>query len=678
MNSSKYERSPIRLLSPETIDKIAAGEVVERPASVAKELIENAIDAGAKNITVEWKDGGISYLRVTDDGAGIPYNELRAAFLRHSTSKLRSIKDLDSIASLGFRGEALSSIAAVSKTEVFTKTADEVMGSHYVIEGSEEEILEETAAPQGTSIFVRQLFYNTPVRRKFLKSPMTEGNYLAELCSRIALSHPEISFSLQADGREKLFTPGNGKLFDCIYREDGREVASHLYDLSWSDETLSVRGFLGQPEIRRSNRNREIFFVNGRYIKSKILSKAVEDAYQGFLMLHQYPYCVLFLTFPDGHVDVNVHPRKAEVRFTDEPAVYDSVYKAVRSRLSAAVDIPVTDLSTSDEKVVNREEKAPEAFEKSRLSAYKEAVQEEIAAALPVEKTPGNASGTAFNVLQDGSISRTSGEDSNTEDKTAFFSGDGNGQYLNNQASESAPKPEFDTAAFSHQTNRAAAEAAGIAPAVYMRTADREKPEQLSFLSEEAVKSHRIIGQIFDTYWIVEFNGKVYIIDQHAAHEKVMYERFMKAYEKKEMTSQLIAPPIVVSLSPTEEETFACYHEAFEQLGYAVENFGGSEYRITAVPGNLYSLDPEQIFMETLADLSDGEGRAINESLYIRVATMACKAAVKGNTRLPEAEAKALIEELLTLDNPYHCPHGRPTMISISETELEKRFKRIV
>ncbi len=624
------ERPEIRLLSPETIDKIAAGEVVERPASVAKELIENAIDAGAKNITVEWKDGGISYLRVTDDGGGIPADQLRTAFLRHSTSKLRTIKDLDSIASLGFRGEALSSIAAVSKTEVFTKTADDVMGSHYCIEGSEEVSLEEAAAPNGTSIFVRQLFYNTPVRRKFLKSPMTEGNYLAELCSRIALSHPEISFSLIADGREKLFTPGNGKLFDCIYREDGREVASHLYDISYSDETLSVRGFLGQPEIRRSNRNREIFFVNGRYIKSRILSKAVEDAYQGFLMLHQYPYCVLFLTFPDGHVDVNVHPRKAEVRFTDEPAVYDSVYKAVRLRLSAAVDIPKADFSTPDEKVVSTEERAPEVFEQSRLKSYKEAVQQEISSALPVEEMPEKAGA-------DSTGGPAAGHEAEFEPGSST-----------SETAVNGSKPQYDALNFSHQQNRAAAEAAGI------------------------------IGQIFDTYWIVEYDGKVYIIDQHAAHEKVMYERFMMQYEMKEMTSQQIAPPIVVSLSPVEEDTYRTYSEAFAELGYEVEAFGGSEYRITAVPGNLYSLDPEQVFLETLSDLADGKGRAINETLYIRVATMACKAAVKGNTYLPEPEARALIEELLTLDNPYHCPHGRPTMISISETDLEKRFKRIV
>lgn len=654
------ERPEIRLLSPETIDKIAAGEVVERPASVAKELIENAIDAGAKNITVEWKDGGISYLRVTDDGGGIPADQLRTAFLRHSTSKLRTIKDLDSIASLGFRGEALSSIAAVSKTEVFTKTADDVMGSHYCIEGSEEVSLEEAAAPNGTSIFVRQLFYNTPVRRKFLKSPMTEGNYLAELCSRIALSHPEISFSLIADGREKLFTPGNGKLFDCIYREDGREVASHLYDISYSDETLSVRGFLGQPEIRRSNRNREIFFVNGRYIKSRILSKAVEDAYQGFLMLHQYPYCVLFLTFPDGHVDVNVHPRKAEVRFTDEPAVYDSVYKAVRLRLSAAVDIPKADFSTPDEKVVSTEERAPEVFEQSRLKSYKEAVQQEISSALPVEEMPEKAGA-------DSTGGPAAGHEAEFEPGSST-----------SETAVNGSKPQYDALNFSHQQNRAAAEAAGTAPAVFMRTSTAEKPEQISFLSEEAVKSHRIIGQIFDTYWIVEYDGKVYIIDQHAAHEKVMYERFMMQYEMKEMTSQQIAPPIVVSLSPVEEDTYRTYSEAFAELGYEVEAFGGSEYRITAVPGNLYSLDPEQVFLETLSDLADGKGRAINETLYIRVATMACKAAVKGNTYLPEPEARALIEELLTLDNPYHCPHGRPTMISISETDLEKRFKRIV
>ena len=646
----------IELLDKETIDKIAAGEVVERPASVAKELIENAIDAGAKNITIEWRDGGISFLRVTDDGAGIRSDQLKMAFTRHSTSKLRTIKDLDAISSLGFRGEALSSIAAVSKTEVFTKTADEMLGTHYVIEGSEEVGCSEVAAPRGTSVFVRQHFYNTPVRRKFLKSPLTEGNYINELSSRIALSHPEISFSLIGDGKEKLFTSGNGKLFDCIYNEEGKDTAARLLDLSYADENMTVQGFLGQPELRRSNRNREIFFVNGRYIKSRVLSKALEDAYQGFLMLHQYPFCVLFLTFPPGALDVNVHPRKAEVRFSDDSAVYDGLYAAVRGRLKATVDIPKVDFSADEKTIGEPIEKAPEVYEKARLDSYKELHETAVRRDFPSAPalTPQASIPAAGIISPEASFSATS-EKISPQTSQPFT--DGQPSAIRDDAVSNAERP-----------------------AVTGREKETwpAKGEQISFLSEEAKKDHRIIGQIFRTYWLVEYAGSVYIIDQHAAHEKVLYERLMRDYEKKEMTSQLISPPIVVTLSPQEETAYAESREAFRDLGFEIENFGGAEYTISAVPGNLYSLDPEDIFLSTLADLADGKRKAVNESLLIRVATMACKAAVKGNMALPEAQARALIDELLTLDNPYHCPHGRPTMIEVSERELEKRFKRIV
>ena len=607
------ENRKIRLLSKETIDKIAAGEVVERPSSVVKELVENSIDSGAKNITVEWKDGGISYIRVTDDGCGIEKGELKNAFLRHSTSKLISADELLSISTLGFRGEALSSIAAVSKTEVFSKTKELVLGAHYSIEGGSEIVCEDSACPDGTSVFVRQLFYNTPARRKFLKSPMTEGNYINEVVSRIALSHPDISFSLKAGGNDRFFTSGNGSLLDAIYRIEGKSVASDLIKISHRENETGCFGFLGREPLERANRAKEIFFVNKRSISSKLLSKAAEDACQGYLMLHRYPYIILFIDIDEALVDVNVHPRKAEVRFGDEGKVYNAVYNAVKEAISSIEDIspvklfsieassineaaPIEDKPRIEEKAQTKEEtpteeKAPEVFEEKRFAEYKERLL--------------------------------------AQERPLSFS-------------------------------------------------ESEKDRQISFVSSEAGKEHRIIGQIFKTYWIVEYDNDVYLLDQHAAHEKVLYERTMRLLEKREVSSQNLNPPIVISLSPVEEDILSTCQEAFESIGFQIEPFGGSEVRLTAVPSNMFEVDPKELFISTLSGLSSAEGKAVDETVLIRVATMSCKAAIKGNTVISETEARALIDELLLLENPYHCPHGRPVMIRLSKEELDKRFNRIV
>ena len=383
----------IRLLSKETIDKIAAGEVVERPASVVKELVENSIDSGAKNITVEWKDGGISYIRVTDDGCGIEKSELRNAFLRHSTSKLVTVEDLSSISTLGFRGEALSSIAAVSKTEVFSKTRDIILGAHYIVEGSEEITCEDSACPDGTSVFVRQLFYNTPARRKFLKSPMTEGNYINEIVSRIALSHPKISFSLKAGGTDRFFTSGNGSLLDAIYRIEGKSVAADLIEISHRENEVGCFGFLGREPLERANRAKELFFVNKRSISSKLLSKAAEDACQGYLMLHRYPYIILFIDIDEALVDVNVHPRKAEVRFSEEERVYNAVYSAVREAIRSIEDISPIRLSGIEEASQKEVKELPIHPEKEErphsevIPGEQEVLPEKIPEDIP-EKTP--------------------------------------------------------------------------------------------------------------------------------------------------------------------------------------------------------------------------------------------------------------------------------------------------
>lgn len=615
----------IRLLSKETIDKIAAGEVVERPASVVKELVENSIDSGAKNITVEWKDGGISYIRVTDDGCGIEKSELQNAFLRHSTSKLVTVEDLSSISTLGFRGEALSSIAAVSKTEVFSKTRDIILGAHYIVEGSEEITFEDSACPDGTSVFVRQLFYNTPARRKFLKSPMTEGNYINEIVSRIALSHSEISFSLKAGGTDRFFTSGNGSLLDAIYRIEGRSVAADLIEISHRENEVGCFGFLGREPLERANRAKELFFVNKRSISSKLLSKAAEDACQGYLMLHRYPYIILFIDIDEALVDVNVHPRKAEVRFSEEERVYNAVYSAVREAVRSIEDISPIRLSGIEEASQKEVKELPVHPEKEErphsevIPGGQEVLPEKIPEDIP-EKTPEVFEEKRF-----------------TEYKERL---------------ETMEKP--------------------------LSFLESEKNGQISFVSLEAKKSHRIIGQIFKTYWIVEYDNDVYLLDQHAAHEKVLYERTIKLLEKREVFSQNLNPPIVISLSPAEEDTLLKYQEAFERIGFLIEPFGGAEVRLCAVPSNMFEVDPKELFMSTLSGLSETEGKALDETVLIRVATMSCKAAIKGNTIISETEARALIDELLLLDNPYHCPHGRPVMIKLSKEELDKRFNRIV
>ena len=605
----------INVLSQETIDKIAAGEVVERPASVAKELIENSIDAGATAISVEIKGGGIEYLRITDNGSGIDKDQIPVAFLRHSTSKITDASDLASVRSLGFRGEALSSISAVSKVELITKTKDSLLGASYIIEGAKEISLNDIGAPDGTTFIIRQLFFNTPARKKFLKSESTEGSYVFDVVEHLALSHPEISFKFLLNGREKLMTSGNGVLSDTIYQIYGRQIASNMLDINFHDDTVSINGFIGQSVIARGNRAFEHFFVNNRYIKSANLSRACEEGYYGFLMGHQYPFFVLNIDFKDDAVDVNVHPTKQEVRFENEAFILETLTKVINDRLrhredvlEAHVEEPKSTIrpliiesfpNIVDSTPINKP-KLPEPFEADRLEKIKEQVVNQIREDTPYEKkfADRNTGGAAY--------------------------------------------------------------------------------EQISFLKEEAIKEHKIIGQVFDTYWIVEYDKNMYIIDQHAAHEKVLFEKTMARLKNNEMTTQMVSPPVIISLLPQDILTFENYHEAFEKLGFLVESFGGNELAINGVPGNMLSLDPKSFFMEILADCSSYKASDSFDMIVERVASMSCKAAVKGNNKLSIPEIKTLIDDLLKLDNPYHCPHGRPTMISFSEYELGKKFKRIV
>lgn len=631
-------RNKIAVLEKSTIDKIAAGEVVERPSSVVKELVENAIDAGASAITVEIKDGGKSYIRITDNGCGIPEDELSVAFMRHSTSKLRDASELADIHTLGFRGEALSSISAVSRVEMITKPADTLMGVRYVIEGSKEVSLDKIGAPDGTTIMVYQLFFNTPARKKFLKTDTTEASYISELMERLALSHPDISFCFISNKKEKIHTSGNGNLMDTIYQIYGRLIASNLLAVEKETDLLKVSGFIGNSNVARGNRSLENFYINGRYIKSPLLSKSVEEGYVGYLMQHQYPFCVLMITTKEASVDVNVHPTKQEVRFDDEMAIADIFKSLIFERLHQREDIaevtldenvqaaplrkttendatdPGSESMTCEPESKKEEtiiEVAPEPFEKSRLEKMRQKITAQIHADTPYERK-----------YQEYYQEKEKEQEQSREEKVTY--------------------------------------------------------EQTSFLSEQARAKHRIIGQVFDTYWLIEHDNKLYIIDQHAAHEKVLFERMMKRLQDKEMTTQYVSPPIIVSLTRAEQDILKRYEEVFSELGYVISSFGGNEFAIEGVPGNLFSFDVKEFFMELLASCGELKGNDGHDMIVEKVASMSCKAAVKGNNRLSYPEIEELLDELLSLENPYHCPHGRPTIIAMTKYELEKKFKRIV
>lgn len=620
----------ITLLNKETIDQIAAGEVVERPASVVKELVENSIDAGADAITVEIKDGGKSYIRITDNGCGIPKEQLSIAFLRHSTSKLRDAQELVHIRSLGFRGEALSSIGAVSRVEMITKPQEQWMGCRYVIEGSEEMECQEVGAPNGTTIKVYQLFYNTPARQKFLKSDTTEAGYIAELMERLALSHPEISFCFISNKKEKLHTSGNGDLTDTIYQTFGTVISSSLTAVSYEDDAFLIDGFLGKPTIARGNRSLENFYINGRYIKSALLARSVEKGYSGFLMQHQYPFFVINIRTKNSTVDVNVHPTKQEVRFDDENQICDLLYRLTVDAVSKKEDI--SEVEIEKERKVEKPPVMPviEPFEQKKLAQMREKIVAEIHKDTPYER------------------------------KYKDF-------YLNLEKSEEEVPHVFESE-----------EEPGKEEQMTSDVSKNIRYEQTTFLSEEAKKTHRIIGQVFETYWIVEFDNKLYIIDQHAAHEKVMYEKMMKQLESKTMTSQQISPPVILTLSRMEQQVLTEHLDTFREMGFSVSSFGGNEFSLDAVPGNMYSLNYQQFFMDLLSECAEGLRGNDIKLIREKVASMACKAAVKGNQKLSMPEIEQLISDLLSLENPYHCPHGRPTIISMSQYELEKKFKRII
>lgn len=606
----------INVLDNQTIDKIAAGEVVERPASVIKELVENAIDSGADAITVEIKDGGISLIRVTDNGSGIEKSQIRNAFLRHATSKIESAEDLTKLVSLGFRGEALASIAAVSMVEAISKVPEDLTGIRYVIEGGTEKEMEEIGAPEGTTILVRNLFYNTLPRKKFLKSPQTEGSYAAELMEHLAMSHPQISFHFIINNHSRFHTSGNHDLKEIIYRIYGKEIAKEVEEIHVEKEGITVDGYLGKPLINRSNRNYEIFFINGRFIKSTLISKAVEDGYKEYLMQHKFPFCILHFSIDTKRIDVNVHPTKMEVRIADGQEFYELVQEIIYQALHKREMIPEAELPESDvcesEAVTKADKKTaekvlPEPFEKKRIEL------EHLTETVPFPQT------------------------------------------LNE-------------------------------PAIYAKEAEKPafKPEQMSLfddklLSAKAREQYEIIGQLFETYWLISYQDKLLIIDQHAAHEKVKYEHLMKQFREHKIVSQNLNPPVIITLSGREKNCLIQYQDYFASFGFCIEEFGGNDYAISGVPMDLYGYQDAEFFYELLDELSEETiTNRTPDSIQTQIAAMACKAAVKGNMRLSRQEVEVLLDELLSLENPYNCPHGRPTIIAMSKYELEKKFKRIV
>ena len=665
----------IQLLDQATINQIAAGEVIDRPSSVVKELLENAIDAKATAITVEIKDGGISFIRITDNGCGIEKDQVRKAFLRHATSKLHTIDDLLDIGSLGFRGEALSSIAAIAQVELISKPPEAMLGISYQIEDGEEKSLTQIGAPDGTTILVRNLFYHVPARKKFLKTAATEGNYINQLMENMAMLRPDISMRFINGGQNKLYTSGNGRLKDLIYTIYGREISSNVLEINYECPLFAVTGYIGKPIISRGNRTFENYYINGRFVKSRLIAAAIEQAYKPFMMQHRYPFTVLHIKIKPELIDVNVHPAKMEVRFQQENEIYELLAGAIENTLRGKEFIPDVSDDGKAEKKVQEKQKLPEPFEQRRLQAMKEIIppppaehktqNEQKPSAehktqseqkLPRnEEQPKVPSKLSEPVCEYKAEKKQTIKDSDSKWESASGIHKRIGQDVSQTVNQMPTQPEQKL----------------------------EKPEQQTLfteplLSEKARIHHRLIGQLFDTYWLIQYGNQLYIMDQHAAHEKVNYERLMEAYRKKERITQFVSPPMVISMTRAEEAILEEFKSEFERIGFTIEPYGGREYAISEIPANLYGINEKELFLEMLSDLEDRGSMQPSELIASKLASMSCKAAIKGGQKISFQEADALVSQLLTLENPYACPHGRPTIIKMSKYELEKKFKRIV
>ena len=677
----------IQLLDQATINQIAAGEVIDRPSSVVKELLENAIDAKATAITVEIKDGGISFIRITDNGCGIEKDQVRKAFLRHATSKLHTIDDLLDIGSLGFRGEALSSIAAIAQVELISKPPEAMLGISYQIEDGEEKSLTQIGAPDGTTILVRNLFYHVPARKKFLKTAATEGNYINQLMENMAMLRPDISMRFINGGQNKLYTSGNGRLKDLIYTIYGREISSNVLEINYECPLFEVTGYIGKPIISRGNRTFENYYINGRFVKSRLIAAAIEQAYKPFMMQHRYPFTVLHIKIKPELIDVNVHPAKMEVRFQQENEIYELLAGAIENTLRGKEFIPDVSDDGKAEKKVQEKQKLPEPFEQRRLQAMKEIIPPPPAEhKIQNEQKPSAEHKTQSEqkIFKENKIQSEQKLPKNEEQPK-----------VSSKLSEPACEYKAEKKQIIKDSDSKWELASGIHKRIgqdVSQTVNQmppqpeqklEKPEQQTLfteplLSEKARIHHRLIGQLFDTYWLIQYGNQLYIMDQHAAHEKVNYERLMEAYRKKERITQFVSPPMVISLTRAEEAILEEFKSEFERIGFTIEPYGGREYAISEIPANLYGINEKELFLEMLSDLEDRGSMQPSELIASKLASMSCKAAIKGGQKISFQEADALVSQLLTLENPYACPHGRPTIITMTKYELEKKFKRIV
>ena len=701
----------INLLDKDTINKIAAGEVIEGPAAVVKELVENAIDADANSVTVEIKDGGTSLIRVTDNGKGIGSDDIKMAFLPHATSKIKTADDLTLVSSLGFRGEALASIAAVSEVEVLTKTADEISGIRYVINGGKEEANEPVGTPEGTTFVVRNIFYNTPARKKFLKTAATEGRYVGEVMEHMAVSHPEIAFKFILNSQVKLQTIGNGSLKDVLFYIYGKETTANIIPVNDPDvegepvNGLSVRGYIGKPSLTRGNKEYENYFINGRFIKNKVITRAIEDAYKSFLMQHRFPFTCLLISIDSSLVDVNVHPAKLEARFSDTESLYRLIFHEVDNALRKKDLLPdmgikqvpdkqplvrefkPTPKSEKSEGYVIPDIPMPEPFEKSRQGEWKKElkpvfnqesfvtekakrdetsplIKSEVYA--PLVSTP--ASTVNLSELNKSLENKNSFDNVNKDEKST--------KYAHIESVEEKGTAYKKISDYSEEEMVNKSESITVERDFNTNNNPSSKDFKGGILAKKALPDIKIIGQIFGTYWIMEYDGNVYMIDQHAAHEKVMYEKFVKEISANKVTSQNLLPPVVVTLSGSQRQIAEEISEHLIQIGFEIEPFGGNEYVIKAVPTELFGISEKEMFFDIIDQYSLEGKKATPDTVLSKLATMACKAAIKGNMNISLIEAKALIEELMSLDNPYNCPHGRPTMIFMSKSDVEKKFKR--
>lgn len=629
----------IRLLDNSTINKIAAGEVVERPSSVIKELVENAIDAGAGNITIEIKDGGTTFIRITDDGCGIPVNEVKTAFLRHATSKITAVEDLESTFSLGFRGEALASIAAVSKAQMITKTRNEETGTKIVINGGILEEIKPWGAPDGTSITVEDIFYNVPARRKFLKKPATESGYISDIVNKFILGHPEISFKYINNNTTIIQTSGNNDLKTALYHVYGKDTALKMLELSSSHPDMKLDGLIGKPELSRANRTYENLFINGRFIKSDVVSNAAEEAYKTRLMIGKFPVYALSITLDPSMIDVNVHPAKLEVRFRDDDAVYQFVYDSI--------------VNTFKDKVLIREGNWD-----SKPSA---AVSEFIEINVPQEKPIKPVQQELYTGMP------------SAPRKTASL--------------------RSEAANYTSRLNQAVSEDEKLKGELLLRNIEngssssqiREERKKFDDIPSETMEfssdkpffdNYRVIGQVFGTYWIIEQNKSMFVIDQHAAHERILFEKFSEEFSNGSVVSQKLFDDEKLILSETERVILEENIELFKNFGFEVKKESGGWY-ISSVP-YIFDKPANAEFLTDILDMIHTEKLAdVYDSKLMSIATMACKAAVKARDKMSVSEAEEMIKKLLSLKNPFSCPHGRPTIIEMTEYELEKKFKRI-